>query len=123
MDGAKIYGLCLERLRHQIALAERRAENNGSAFDGGILLEGYNTGEMEDIIDILELYDLGERTKEALLEKLDDLAYTVSVMTRRTLRFDYTEDGHLGIYLSLKTEPSSQDTVSVGAFAGRFNNR
>jgi hypothetical protein len=112
MDGAKIYGLCLERLKHQITAAKQRAENNGISIDGEIILESYNTGDIEDIIDILELYDLGERTQDALLEKLDDLAYTASVLLRRELRFDYNKDGHLGIYLSLKALPEPVHPLS-----------
>ncbi len=93
---AKIYGLCLERLRYQI----KRAREN-SLRPGHVLLEGYNTGDIDDIIDILELYDLEERSYEGLMQKLDDLAYTVSLLTQEKLFFDFTEEGYLGLYLSL----------------------
>ncbi|HAM52442.1 MAG TPA: hypothetical protein DCP92_17730 [Nitrospiraceae bacterium] len=56
------------------------------------LLESYNTGELEDIVDILELYDLEKRTLESLQEKLDELAYTVSVLMNETLMFGFRED-------------------------------
>ncbi|MBI3592746.1 MAG: hypothetical protein HY099_04625, partial [Nitrospirae bacterium] len=79
-----------------------------------ILLECYNTGDLDDIIDILELYDIEERTFEAFREKLEELAYTVSVLIRETLFFDFTQNGHLGLYLSLNSRPvkTSSDAVS-----------
>lgn len=94
---AKIYGLCLERLRYQI----KRAKENDSK-SGEYLLEGYNTGDIDDIIDILELYDLEERSYDGLMQKLEDLADTVSILTQEKLYFDFTEEGHLGLFLSLK---------------------
>ena len=107
MEAAKIYGLCLERIAHQIIRAKQRI-NGGQQHNGQILLESYNTGDIEDIIDILELYDIEVRTNEALKEKLADLAYTVSELMREVLFFDYTEEGHMGLYLSLKGEPSNK---------------
>lgn len=98
MDGVKIYGMCLERLKYQIARAKERIKDMGIRHAGRILLECYNTGDPDDIIDILELYDVEEKAPDILAGKLDDLAYTVSVMTRETLRFDYTREGHLGLY-------------------------
>ncbi len=91
-ENAKIYGLCLERLRHQIELAKRR---NGSSR---VVMESYNTGEVGEIADILELYDLEEQTVEALMDRLEDLAYTASVMMRETIEFDFAEDGSLCLY-------------------------
>jgi hypothetical protein len=102
MEGVKIYGLCLERLRHQITKAKERAGRN-ALKDGQILLECYNTGEPDDIIDILELYDLKDGTCYEVKEKLDDLAYTVSELTRERVVFGYTDEGHLGLYLALNT--------------------
>lgn len=104
---AKIYGLCLERLRHQI----KKARENG-AITGNYLLEGYNTADIDDIIDILELYDLEERSYDGLMQKLDDLAYTVSVLTQEKLFFDFTEEGHLGLYLSITKNIEMPDTIS-----------
>ncbi len=121
MDGVKIYGLCLERLKHQIALAIKRLEGSahGSRY---FLLESYNTGDLDDIVDILELYDLKDKTPELLREKLHDLAYTVSTLLRHTLIFDYTEEGHLGLYLSLQTvsHEMSDDAVGVKSPAMPF---
>ncbi len=101
-DAAKIYGLCLERLKYQIKNAKQRKNGNG---DESILLESYDTGELDDIIDILELYDLEENTYDALRNKLDDLAYTVSILTRETLFFGFTGKGFLGLFLALKEKP------------------
>jgi hypothetical protein len=93
MDEVKIYGLCLERLRYQITNARKRM--NGQAR---FLLECYNTGEIDDIIDILELYDVAEKTQKHLSRKLDELAYTASLLVRESIAFDYTDEGHLGLY-------------------------
>jgi hypothetical protein len=98
---AKIYGLCLERLRHQINNARQRTKDGTCTYKDIILLECYNTGDIDDIIDILELYDIEERTFEGVMEKLKDLSYTVSVLSREALFFEFTQSGHLGLYLSL----------------------
>jgi hypothetical protein len=98
-DDVKIYGLCLERLKHQIRLAWKRAGNDRNENASQFLLESYNTGDIGDIIDILEIYDLGEHTDEALREKLDDLAYTVSILIGERLSFGITGQGHWGLYL------------------------
>jgi hypothetical protein len=104
MEGVKIYGLCLERLRYQITNARKRVENRQSEYPDRVLLECYNTGELDDIIDILELYDVEDRTFSEVNEKLEDLAYTVSELVRETVLFDYTDEGHLGLYLALSEE-------------------
>ncbi|MCL4476704.1 MAG: hypothetical protein M1508_10835 [Nitrospirae bacterium] len=104
MEGVKIYGLCLERLRHQITKAKERAERAALHEGDHILLECYNTGELDDIIDILELYDVVDRTFLEVGEKLEDLAYTVSELTRERVMFNYTDEGHLGLYLALNRE-------------------
>ncbi|MCL5062632.1 MAG: hypothetical protein M1443_05415 [Nitrospirae bacterium] len=104
---AKIYGLCLERLKHQINNARQRTKDGTCTYNDLILLECYNTGDLDDIIDILELYDIGERTFEGVMEKLNDLAYTVSALTRETLFFDLTQEGHLGLYLSMNDAPGN----------------
>ena len=121
MDGVKIYGLCLERLKHQIALAKKRLEGNTRGA-GYFLLESYNTGIIDDIVDILELYDLEDKTTELLREKLDDLACTVSILLGHTLIFDYTVEGHLGLYLALQSVSNelSEEEVCVNVAAASF---
>lgn len=118
MEAAKIYGLCLERLAHQTRIAKQRI-NGRHLNNGKVLLESYNTADIEDIIDILELYDIEARTDEGLKEKLEDLAYTVSELMREVLFFDYTEEGHMGLYLSLKSNPKDElhEVIDVDAVA------
>lgn len=103
MEGVKIYGLCLERLRYQITNAKKRLNGKTSNPDR-ILLECYNTGELDEIIDILELYDVEERTPGNVKDKLEELAYTVSELVREKIVFDFTDEGHLGLYLALHEE-------------------
>jgi hypothetical protein len=98
MEEVKIYGVCLMRLAHQLKIAEQKIAGNGTAAHDKVLLESYCTGDIDEIVDILELYDLEERTGAALREKLQELAYTVSLLTRKTIAFDYTDEGHLGLY-------------------------
>ena len=107
MEAVKIYGLCQERIAHQIINAKQRL-NGEKQYNGQVILESYNTGDIEDIIDILELYDIETRTNEGLKEKLEDLAYTVSELMREVLFFDYTGEGHMGLYLSLKCNPGDE---------------
>lgn len=97
MDDAKIYNVCLMRVKHQIGKAIERL-GYGSLPEAGIILESYNTGDLEEIIDILELYDIEDRTPAGLAEKLEDLAYTVSVLVREKVVFDYDEKGNLGLH-------------------------
>jgi hypothetical protein len=99
-EGVKIYGLCLERLRHQIKNAKQKPQDAARKKDGIFLLESYNTGDIEDIIDILELYDIEKKNFESLQNKLDEIAYTVSLLTRETISFAFTDEGHLGLYLT-----------------------
>ncbi len=110
---AKMYGLCMERLKYQISSAKQRVKNEPHKYKGYFLLECYNTGDLDDIIDILELYDIEERTFDGVREKLEELAYTVSVLTRETLFFDFTQNGHLGLYLLLidKLTEKPRETV------------
>jgi len=96
MDDAKIYNVCLMRVKFQIVKAKER-HGDGSLPEGGIILESYNTGDLEEIIDILELYDIEDRNPAGLAEKLEDLAYTVSVLVKEKVVFDYDEKGHLGL--------------------------
>ena len=100
-DEAKIYGLCLMRLKHQIEKAFSRERAEADA----LLLECYNSGDVEDIVDILELYDLEDRSRKGLDAKLDELAYTVSILTRVKLYFSYTEKGFLGLFADLRSIP------------------
>lgn len=113
MEAAKIYGLCLERLNYQIRNAKNRMNGRDWGEMDSIILESYYTGNLEDIADILELYDLEERTIPALREKLDDLAYTVSVLTQEKLSFGFAENGHLGLYLAVKKVQESLDEIGV----------
>lgn len=116
MEGAKIYGLCIERLRHQINNAKYRVEKEGMQDQELYLLESYNSGEIDDIIDILELYDIEDRTPAQVNEKLEELAYTVSILTRETLSFGYTDNGHLGLYLALAV---NKEDAPEYAYAGQ----
>ncbi len=113
MEGVKIYGLCLERLRHQITIARKRVENEQEEYMGPVLLECYNTAEPDDIIDILELYDVDDRTPDIVRDKLGDLAFTVSELVRETIQFDYTAEGHLGLYLLVHREVSVPEPSEV----------
>jgi hypothetical protein len=99
MEEVKIYGLCLERLRYQIGNAKKKVTGDAQAIPERILLESYNSADLDDIIDILELYDVEDRTENQVRERLEELAYTVSLFLRDTLTFDVTNDGHLGLYL------------------------
>lgn len=103
MKDAKFYGLCLERLRFQIANAKRRCGASGSTCQG-VLIECYNTGDPEEIIDILELYDIEDRSINGVLAKLDELAYTASILTREKLGFGLTGKGELGLYVAVSSE-------------------
>ena len=111
-DNAKIYGLCLYRLKYQIERAIGRAEGCGQKQ---LILECYNTSEIDDIVDILEIYDLKERTQKELEAQLEELAYTVSVLTRQSLFFDYTEQGHLGLYIDLDRATAASFQLSKAA--------
>jgi hypothetical protein len=119
MDEAKIYNVCLMRVKFQIMNARQRL--NGSILSGNRqLLESYNTGDITDIIDILELYDLDDQTRDGLAQKLDDLAYTVSILVKDKIAFDYDERGNLGLYLLLKesslAECSKADAALTAAY-------
>ncbi|MBF0541033.1 MAG: hypothetical protein HQK91_06250 [Nitrospirae bacterium] len=103
IEGVKIYGVCMERLDHQIKLAKARLASNPAAAKNGIMvLESYNTGDMDDIIDILELYDLPDDTMDAVLNKLEEVAMSVSILARETINFDFCEKGYLCLYLKVK---------------------
>jgi len=114
MDDAKIYNVCLQRVKFQITNAKQRLNSTFPSVSR-LALESYNTGDIEEIIDILELYDLDDRTREGLSEKLEDLAYTVSVLVRDKITFDYDEKGNLGLYLLLKGESAAQEMNKANA--------
>lgn len=103
MDNAKIYNVCLQRVKFQVGNAKQRL-NNCIPHDRRMVLESYNTGDIEEIVDILELYDLDDRSLKGLTEKLQDLAYTVSILVKDTITFEYDARGNLGLYLTLKQE-------------------
>ncbi|MEW6409810.1 MAG: hypothetical protein AB1488_06825 [Nitrospirota bacterium] len=97
IDGLKLYGLCLGRLRYQIGVARSRAKKE--PLNGRILLESYNTGDIDDIIDILELYDVEDKNYETLIEKLKELADDVSLFMNETVEFGFSDEGYLCLYL------------------------
>ena len=102
METQSICGLCLERLKYQIRNAKKRTQNSGGqAGSGRILLESYNTGDPDEIVDILEIYHVKDRTLQGVQETLSELAYSASVLTREELQFDFNEEGHFGLFLSL----------------------
>lgn len=100
-EGMKIYGMCLERLQHQIRLARERAKKMNPEPDR-IVLECYFTNDVEDIIDILELYDIEHKDMETVKQKLADLADDISLLMRERLEFCFNENGDLCLYLVLK---------------------
>jgi hypothetical protein len=103
MDEAKIYNVCLQRVKFQITNAKQRL--NGAIPPGGrIVLESYRTGDTDEIIDILEIYDLEVHTREGLEEKLEDLAYTVSVLVKDKIAFENDEKGNLCLCLMVRQE-------------------
>jgi len=114
MDDAKIYNVCLQRVKFQITNAKQRP-NSTFPSGGSVALESYNTGDIEDIIDILEIYDLDDRTREGLSEKLEDLAYTVSLLVKEKIVFDYDPKGNLGLYLELRGERPAQEINTADA--------
>jgi|SRR5208283_1068684 len=102
METLSICGLCLERLKRQISNAKKRKVNSGGQTrPGKVLLESYNTSDPDEIVDILEIYHAKDRTLEGVQETLAELAYSASVLTRESLQFDFNEEGHFGLFLSL----------------------
>lgn len=110
--GIKIYGLCLERLRHQITNFKQKSQE---AADGGgtVLLESFGSWDVEDIIDILEIEDLEEKNINTLTDKLAEIGYAVSALTGENISFEFTDEGHLGLYLTLNgdNEYLSENTI------------
>lgn len=102
METASICGLCLERLKYQIRNAKKRTDNSGGQTRPvKILLESYNTGDPDEIVDILEIYHVKDRTLDGVKETLAELAYSASVLTREALHFDFNDEGHFGLFLSI----------------------
>ncbi len=111
----KLYGVCLERLSHLIRMAKTRL--NGHGHWAWVILESYNTGNLDDIVDILEIEDIvEERTHKGLLKELAYLASALSEATGETLSFEYCEAGHLGLYLTVADGEVYTEEL-VGAFA------
>lgn len=104
VEGAKVYGLCLERLEFQIKNALARISKDSSLYnpDKGFVLESYCTSDIDEIIDLLEIYDVTDRKRETVMAKLSEIAYSASILLGETLRFDFCEEGFLCIYLILK---------------------
>ncbi|MCX7794540.1 MAG: hypothetical protein N2257_09100 [Thermodesulfovibrionales bacterium] len=100
-EGLKIYGMCLERLQHQIKLAKERVKTMNPVPEK-VVLECYFTKDVEDIIDILELYDIEHKDMDTVKKKLEDLADDLSIMMRERVEFSFNEDGDLCLYLFLK---------------------
>lgn len=98
MEGLKIYGVCLERLRYQIQHALKRVNGN----EKRLLLESYLTSDPEEIIDLLELFDITHKDMDSVMKKLQELAGDVSLLVRKKVRFDFSEEGHLCLYLLLE---------------------
>lgn len=113
MQQAKIYGVCLERVSELIGKAKKRL--NGCIHGSRVLLESYHTCDLDDIIYILELYDIEEHTQGGLRKELEYVASAISDVTGETLTFGYTETGHLGLYLR-----AGQRTARAEEFAGVF---
>jgi len=104
VEGAKVYGLCLERLEFQIKNALARISKDSSLYkpDNGFVLESYCTGDIDEIIDLLEIYDVPDRKRETVIGKLSEIAYSASILLGETVRFDFSDEGFLCIYLILK---------------------
>jgi hypothetical protein len=100
-EGLKIYGMCLERLQYQIRLAKERAKSMDPTVER-VVLECYFTNDTEDIIDVLELYDIEHKNMETVKKKLIDLADDLSLMMREKVEFCFNEVGDLCLYLILK---------------------
>lgn len=102
IEGIKIYGVCLERLEHQINVAGSRLKKENIQDRERIELECYNTGDVDDIIDILELYDIKDKGLETLKEKLNEVAGDVSLFMGKTVEFGFSDNGYLSLYLRLE---------------------
>lgn len=108
MLDAKIYGLCLERIKHQILIAQNRGEKK-------VLLETYCTRDTGEVVDILELYDLTDQTDEGVWEKLSELAFSVSVLLGHTLEFGHGPDGEIGLFVIFSSDADASSVVTHSA--------
>ena len=91
----KLYNVCVMRLRHQIDIAQK----NGKITGGRALLESYCTGDLEEIIDIHELYDIEDRTLEGVMRKLEGIAKDAALFVKENIEFGFNAEGHLCLYL------------------------
>jgi hypothetical protein len=114
MKRMKIYGICLERLSHLISRAKTKLIGNGHW--AGVILESYNTGDLDDIVYILDLCDIEEHTQRGLQKELAYVASALSEATGETLSFDYCDAGHLGLYLTVVDGAVCTEEL-VGAYA------
>ena len=99
LENFKLYGVCVERLKHQLANARKRV---GDRVVDRVVLEGYQTGDIDEIIDLLEFYDIEEKTPEALQGKLEDLAHDVSLFVKEIIEYGYDDNGNLCMYWRMK---------------------
>ena len=99
LENFKLYGVCVERLKHQLANARKRV---GDRVVDRVVLEGYQTGDIDEIIDLLEFYDIEEKTPEALQDKLEDLAHDVSLFVKEIIEYGYDDNGNLCMYWRMK---------------------
>ena len=100
IDG-KFYGMCLVRVELQLRLAQERILKGRERDRDRVLLESYCSADPEEVCDILEIYDLENMDEVSLFEKLEELADTVSILTRSRLSFGYSKEGHIGLFASL----------------------
>jgi hypothetical protein len=88
---------------------------------GRAVLESFCTGDIEDIVDLLELYDLKVRTRMGLDAMLTELAEDASLFVQESLAFDYDESGDLCLFLVEKVEATTENinvasgTDAIGA--------
>ena len=101
----KLYNICVMRLRHQIEIAHKRGQVSG----GRIVLESYCTSDVEEIIDIHELYDIEDRTLEGVMKKLARVAGDASLFVKEKVEFDFNTEGELCLYL-IHSAASEKDT-------------
>lgn len=99
MQRARIYGICLERL--SVLIGKAKARLTGEGHWARVILESYHTGDIDDIVYILELDDIEERTQRGLRKEIDYLTSTLSEASGEMLSFDYCEAGYLGLYLTV----------------------
>ena len=67
-----------------------------------VVLEGYQAGDIDEIIDLLEFYDIEEKTPGALQDKLEALAHDVSLFVKEIIEYGYDDNGNLCMYWRMK---------------------